>query len=281
MLQYSPLWGYDLASTIRPLTVLVRPGRRVADPELVQHLQAADKTLKAAFQYEESTAGLFPTATNSAVKLLVGICQLLSASGGDAAFNMTAISPADANHFAMLVRDFERDLERDASGWRVRILQDQGHYSIRLLLDNPDELFPKQLWESLPRLTRDEISCAAKCLAFECYTACGFHALRAVEALIREYVTRASGDLPKKRDWGHYREVLTRVGAADNVTSMVDDLRRHDRNPLMHPEVVLGTPHEAADVLILCKTVINRMATDMERCLEGKRASRTNPDTAL
>jgi len=58
--------------------------------------------------------------------------------------------------------------------------------------------------------------------------------------------------------------VLRDNGAEERVSSVVDQLRLHDRNPLMHPEDVLERD-DAIDLLTLCSTALNRITVDMAK----------------
>ena len=58
---------------------------------------------------------------------------------------------------------------------------------------------------------------AAKCLAYDVATACGFHAFRVTESVLRRYWTHETGGTahPKVRTLGVYIAALMRAGAGD------------------------------------------------------------------
>jgi len=70
--------------------------------------------------------------------------------------------------------------------------------------------------------------------------------------------------MPPKRDWGHYHDQLKQHGASNEVTSIVDNMRRDDRNPLMPPEKFLNMD-EAIGLFYLSQTALDRLISDMEK----------------
>jgi len=109
-----------------------------------------------------------------------------------------------------------------------------------------------------------DIQQAGKCLAFEMCTATGFHALRALESVMCEYL-RLRDITPTKRDMGEYVRLLVGDGADQGVIAIIDQLRKLYRNPLMHPEDNLETTDEAIGVFQLSTTAIGGLIRDMEK----------------
>jgi hypothetical protein len=68
---------------------------------------------------------------------------------------------------------------------------------------------------------------------------------------------------PQKRDWGYYVQVLKENNANPKLVSIVDDMRRLDRNPLVHPEDWLGMD-EAIAIFNTTQTAFDRIISDME-----------------
>jgi len=258
------MWSYEVGGHTRTLMRLVVPGARVADPILVEALTVADASLVQAFNdFNPLAPSALPNSSESLVHFLRAVHQLRGHGGGDAAFNLTRISPADAAEFRALARTFEADLYRDLQNWVSVVLQDQGGYRVQSLFAEPPASFASPTWEAMSAAARTEMVQAARCLALECFTACGFHALRSVECMVRDYLLKANEALPKKRDWGQYVTELKGCGAAERVSAIIEDLRRHDRNPLMHPDASFTSADEAIDVLNLSKTALNRIIADM------------------
>jgi hypothetical protein len=110
------------------------------------------------------------------------------------------------------------------------------------------------------------------CLAFDLFTACGFHAYRALDGMLRTYFIHFSSGAapPKSRDWGSFiaelRKFLVKPSGGripnSRTVELIDKIRSTDRNPLIHPEENLDK-EEAMASFDLCKNVITYMAIDI------------------
>ena len=129
----------------------------------------------------------------------------------------------------------------------------KGTHDTRKLIEHPEMAFESN-WKHVVQLAQDDWQSASRCLAFDLPTACGFHAIRAMEAQVLGYLKLGSLT-PKKRDLGHYVDLLRQAGAAPEAINLVDHLRANHRNPLMHPEDTLDVP-EALAVFDLTKASI-------------------------
>jgi hypothetical protein len=159
--------------------------------------------------------------------------------------------------------EFEEELQKECKGLYVLCVQDQRLLSAYVLVEHIEIAVSPKTWKYMSKLARQEIEESGKCLALERYTASGFHILRCLESVIREYVTALVG-VPTKRDWGYYLQVLKDNGARNEVTSIVDNMRQDDRNPLMHPEKFLNMD-EAIGLFNLSQTALDRLVSDMEK----------------
>src|SRR6266536_2929824 len=74
---------------------------------------------------------------------------------------------------------------------------------------------------------------------------------------------RQPGERPERRELGVYIAILKTQKASEDVTFIIDQIRRLHRNPLMHPEDTL-TPDEALDLFLLCRSAISTTISDME-----------------
>lgn len=77
-------------------------------------------------------------------------------------------------------------------------------YDTRTLLLSGEQLFPEDLLLKVPEVIED-VRGAAKCLAYEMGTACGFHTLRALEAVLNKYwqVISKGEPIPEPRNIGN------------------------------------------------------------------------------
>jgi hypothetical protein len=149
-------------------------------------------------------------------------------------------------------------------------------YSTQDLIERADIVFPEAIRTSVPAETVEEIRAAGRCLAFELPTACGFHIVRATEAVIREYYRSIVGTVPKvkARNWGSYIKFLKQKGADSKITTVLEQVKDTYRNPIIHPEDVL----EMEDAIILfgmAQGVIVSMMKDIatRRAAAGKPAA--------
>jgi len=130
-------------------------------------------------------------------------------------------------------------------------------YDTFSLLQQADVLFPDELRSKVPEAIFD-IQEAGRALAFERFTAAGFHIFRAVESVVRRYWAHVSGGKapPKVRSLGVYIAALEKAKVDDpKVISALRQLNTLHRNPLAHPEVAL-TMDEATAILGASQSVI-------------------------
>jgi hypothetical protein len=131
------------------------------------------------------------------------------------------------------------------------------------LVNNAEEMFNPPVLLRMSKIAIGDVSAAGRCLAFNLPTSAGFHIIRALEAVVVDYIVRKTGARPTKRDLGSYVDTLKKEKASDDVVFIIDQIRRLHRNPLMHPEDVLNAD-EAMDLFLLCRSAINTTISDME-----------------
>ena len=131
----------------------------------------------------------------------------------------------------------------------------KGVFDTRLLIENPGLCF-EQTWDKLFPLAKTDWISASKCLAFDLPTACGFHAIRALEAQSVEFLKLM---LQRLRAQEGLRALCPNFLRGNEVkkesTDLIDYLRSNHRNPLMHPEDTLDVP-EALAIFDLTKSAI-------------------------
>ncbi|MDQ8699383.1 hypothetical protein [Hyphomicrobium sp. LHD-15] len=140
----------------------------------------------------------------------------------------------------------------------------KGGYDTLSLLDAPARMFPDDLSSKVPEAMFD-VQQAGKCLCYETATACGFHLFRATEAVLRRYYTHVTGGAPhpKVRNIAVYIEAMRRQGVGDEVIlSVVAQLSKLHRNPLIHPEVAL-TIDEAISILGIARSAVTAMLSQL------------------
>lgn len=163
------------------------------------------------------------------------------------------------------VQDFETEFRKESGHLFVVCAENQRLLTPYVLTEKIENAVATKTWNYMSLMARSEIEESGRCLAVERYTASGFHIIRCVESLIREYIGACGVTLKdSERNWGKYAEMLRANGAANEVTNMIDNLRSDDRNTLMHPEKFLNQD-EAIGLFNLCQTALDRLINDMEK----------------
>jgi len=175
------------------------------------------------------------------------------------------ITPEEYAFFHATIMEFEGQIKEEYKHLYVLCVEDQRLLSAYVLVEQIEKAVAPKTWKYMSKAARGDLEESGHCLAFERYTASGFHILRSVESIIREYIVACGVTLKDSdRNWGKYAEILRGNGAAHEVTNMIDNLRTDDRNTLMHPEKFLNQD-DAIGLFNLCQTALDRLINDMEK----------------
>lgn len=138
-------------------------------------------------------------------------------------------------------------------------------YDTETLLELGSSIFPSELQLKVPECIIDANE-AGKALAFELFTACGFHTFRVVESVLRRYYQSKSGekDLPEpKRSIGGILSSMKKEEIGDPfVMAALQQIKDLHRNPLAHPQVSLNS-EEAISLIGMAHSVITFMLKDI------------------
>jgi len=171
----------------------------------------------------------------------------------------------DYVHYMAFLTEFEEQFQEESKHLYVVCVEDQRILSAYVLVEHIEKAVAPRTWKFMSKLARREIVESGRCLALERYTGSGFHILRCIESIVKEYILACGVTLsPADRNWGRYSDILAKNGADSAVTSILDSLRRDDRNTLMHPEKFLDMD-EAIGLFNLCQTALDRLINDMEK----------------
>lgn len=154
----------------------------------------------------------------------------------------------------------------------------KGGYDAVNLLDYGEVIFPSALSEKVPEALFDAKE-AAKALAFELSTACGYHCFRALEAVVRSYlkhVTNGNGK-PKQRNLGVYIRALSENGGDGKIIAALQQIKDLHRNPVAHPEVNL-TLEDAISVLGMTRSVMAAILTILPELTAAEKLARIHKD---
>lgn len=112
-----------------------------------------------------------------------------------------------------------------------------------------------------------------RCLAFDLPTASGFHIARAVESVLLGYLEELCPDAvtalnPSQRNLGSYIELAKGNNGEEKICAVLDQFRKLDRNPLIHPDAVL-TMGQALVLFGTSQSIILSLATEMQKPRAG------------
>src|SRR5690606_32296046 len=77
-------------------------------------------------------------------------------------------------------------------------------YKTSALVSSGDDILPPDIKAAVSAETRAEFTSAAKCLAFDLPTACGFHSLRALELVMDDYLASFDVKTAGFKSWMDY-----------------------------------------------------------------------------
>jgi hypothetical protein len=166
-------------------------------------------------------------------------------------------------------KEFETVFAAELETADTYFVSQKGIYSTSHLVEKAEQAFTLEVQGQLSPQAIQDIRQAGKCLAFDLDTASGFHVVRATEMLIHKYYIAVTGTTPKRKDrnWGAYVRNLNAHRKSDpnskadpKLIMLIDQVREHHRNPVIHPEITL-TPDEAQSLFSICQAVIITFAT--------------------
>ena len=252
-----------LGSLIEPLH-MIGPEQPLAAS--LQRLILARVALEG-FDPREPLASGFPRSAVAANELLGVINDIVPPVGAQVPENVLG-APIDrwqVDRIKALCHALTSGLRDEAQRSYILKVEDQRCLSSHSLIDRIEDCYPKDVWAVISDDAKRELEESGRCLALERYTGAGFHALRGVECVIRQYIVKLTGSLPRKRDWGFYIQTLKDNGADANLIAVLDNIRTLDRNPLMHPEDWLEID-DAVGVFNITQTAIVRLVAGIKRC---------------
>ena len=148
-----------------------------------------------------------------------------------------------------------------------------GIFDVNQLVNCAHRALPEDVRSKLPKEALDEIDASGRCLAFSLATASGFHAMRAVERVIKAYLGDfISGDEIKRlKNWGQYLDALEKRCAGEalpkpsqEAIALIRQIKDIYRNPVIHPDRVLS-PEEAMTLFHSTLAAIGRIAAELSK----------------
>lgn len=223
-----------------------------------QILSAAERALKFLFEEEwflpaVKTAYISGQRLSKALEELSKVPELSS-----------QITQQQVNSIIDALNDFEVVLANELLGADTYYVDRVSGFDTETLIWNAEKCFPAEFGNKVPEALPD-IREAGKCLAFSLNTAAGFHALRAMEAVVRSYWSRVSGGKPhpEQKNLGAYIKSMDENNfGSKKVLSALKQIKDLHRNPLMHPEETLDS-EDAIALWGICQSAISAMLKEI------------------
>lgn len=158
---------------------------------------------------------------------------------------------------------------------KIGYLLDEKRFTKEILLDNINLLFSINSFFLLPSIAQFDFEESGKCLAFDRYTACAFHALRGTEDVVKMYYEKLFSKTANDRDtWGTYENAITTAITSGTLLPQPDEqlilnitnIRKYYRNKTQHPQNTYSSD-EAQDLLSLCTKTVNEIIQDLKQRL--------------
>ena len=255
MIRISLRFFYQLGAVLHPIGNLKSEMKL---SEVWSPLYAAQKELEELLRVDWFTPAV-KTAATPGLDLHSALKAITDRTDFDA-----EVSVMEASTVTTALADFETVLKIELHNADSYFVTRKGGYDTQVLVSNAEENFPSDLGVKVPAAIPD-VRDAGKCLAFEMNTACGFHVLRATEAVCRVYweaVTKKMAH-PRPKTMGTYARKLEELNkGAKKTVSAIKQLTELHRNPLIHPNDSL-TLDEAKALMGMCQSVVSAMLKEI------------------
>jgi hypothetical protein len=181
------------------------------------------------------------------------------------------ITWAEAYPITSALTAFEAVLGAELALMPLYVVIQKAGFDTGVLIEAGVRCFPDDVWSKVPDAIPD-LSQGTRCIAFELFTAAGFHLHRANEAVLRRYWDAVTNGAPRpnSRNMGDYlNEMNTRKVGNDRVKAALKDLKDLHRNPLIHPEHSLESADEAIALMNGVHTVMVYMLKEIPLVAPG------------
>jgi hypothetical protein len=251
MLRISLPYIYGLAVALEPLAKIT-VGQSVMDYVLM--LFPAQQSLETLLR-----SSLFSPALRSSRPFGEHLLTLLNEKANRASYEGQTM-PADVYPITTAFTEFKTAFIAELQTLPSFFVTQKGSHDTLTLLDQAWRIFPSDLASKVPEAMFD-VGEAGKALCYEVPTACGFHIFRATETVLRRYYTHVTGGKPqpKIRNIAVYINAMRQRNCGDErILSVLEQMSKLHRNPLIHPEVVL-TVDEAISIVGIAHSAITSM----------------------
>jgi hypothetical protein len=227
--------------------------------DVAQQMFAAHNTLLQFLDCAVPSLMLSKEAAKNLIQELEGILRLERVRDPNA-----VLTPQEAGNLNTLLQHFSSVLFAELGALDLFILSRKLAYDMPTLIKEAEKALPDSITQHLGPAVISDIREAGKCLAFDVPTAVGFHLFRAVEAAILLYFPVLNiTTKPSDRNLGAYIKLLKDGGVDPKVIGMLNHLKDHYRNPLIHPELFL-TFDDAASLFSFAMSAILALVNELQ-----------------
>ncbi|HEY3798083.1 MAG TPA: hypothetical protein VGL58_06980 [Caulobacteraceae bacterium] len=174
------------------------------------------------------------------------------------------VSQFEAANLASALDRLESVLRGELGVMDAYLVTDKAPFATLTLVSGGEALFPPDVLTKVPEAAED-LRSAGKCLAFELSTACGFHTMRALEAVLRRYWEHATNNKPhpKQRNMGVYLRLMEQYGCGTAVVrATLAQIKDLHRNGINHPDSVLDV-EQAKTLLGIARSAASAMLKEL------------------
>lgn len=158
-------------------------------------------------------------------------------------------------------KSFEAILLAELQGFPLYLVLPKGGFDIVCLTDAATTLFPSSVSAKCPEAMED-IVMGARSMAFELWTAMGFHFHRANEAVLRRYYGSVIGPnkRPKVLTMGTMVASMEQSSVGDaNIRAALKNIIDFHRNPIAHPDHKITDADEALSLYAAIRACMGYM----------------------
>jgi len=157
------------------------------------------------------------------------------------------ISYFDIYEITSALATFEAVLGAELALIPLYVVTSKAGFDTAVLIENGAACFPSEISTKVPEAISD-LEQATKCIAYELFTASGFHFHRANESVLHRYWDAVTNGAPRPqtRNMGDYLHQMSQKRVGDpRVLAALAELKDLHRNPLIHPEQSIENADEA------------------------------------
>lgn len=266
---------YQLGALLNPLTKM-----QVEPKDRIDFLLAAVNAKATIVELCKMDVGL-SVCILSAKALMEAVDQSFDAWKATVSKEKTKDSEDNLDAACKLVieraKTFETVLSQELPMLSAYYVTQTGIYKTSDLIERAAKDIPEPILDKLNSSIIYEVTQAGRCLAFDVPTACGFHMLRATEAVLHEYYIAVCKPKNQKKldSWAAYivslhkrtEDAKCKAELKEHIArvlALLKQVKNQDRNQIMHPELVLDT-NQAHILFKITTTAIMVMADKLHK----------------